>query len=358
MSFDFQIGFPCPHLIKEERVRLAPDRMGMAISAPIAARGTIQVLVDDQYIVPANGLHTRAYLQSSLSGGYRIPKNETSITVSSNTETHTITLPVSKSLSTDKLVVLLNSHFEYLSAINYNGYLLLSETRSMGGESRIVVSGSARKALGFDFVSRAKGFQLYPAWRLERVPNKINERYPKFLEPLKNNPIIKVTYSTPAERCLRCSATYVENDFRVNDDGELQTITNENLLYQLCMKALLTEKGSNPFYTYYGTKLLSSIGKKALFGVQNFLRAEINTALKLLQKQQTAQSKYQEVSPSERLLQVLNVTVIPHENDPTAFLIDLTVMNASQKPVTLSIVYSAPSAVALAGSNGLSLGVK
>ena len=358
MSYDFQIGFPCPHLIQEERVLLDSDKRGMLISQPIAASGTIRVLIDDRFLVPANGLYSRAILQSTLSGGYRIPKNETTLIVSSNTETHTIELPVSKSLSTNNLVKILNGFFTHIKAINFDGFLVLQEKRDKGGASRLRVTGSARKTLGFEFCSSAKGKTLYPAWRLERVPNKINERYPKFVEPLKNNPIIKVTYSTPAERCLRCGATYVENDFRVDENGNLRTVTNEDLLYQICLKALLTKKGSNPFFRFYGTSLMESIGSKALMGIQNFLRFEINDALKIIQKAQTAQSSYQEVTLRERLLNVLNVTVIPHEKDPTAFLIDLTVQNASQQPVSLSIVYTAPSAIALAGSNGLSLGAR
>ena len=55
MSFDFQIGFPCPHLIQEERVPLDSDRMGMLISQPVASTGTVQVLVDDKYLVPQIG---------------------------------------------------------------------------------------------------------------------------------------------------------------------------------------------------------------------------------------------------------------------------------------------------------------
>ena len=93
-------------------------------------------------------------------------------------------------------------------------------------------------------------------------------------------------------------------------------------------------------------------------GVENYLRFEVSKALQLVQKAQTAQARYQDVSQKERLLSVLNVTVIPHESDPTAFLIDVTVQSTSRKPISLSIVYTAPSAVALAGSNGLSLGVK
>jgi hypothetical protein len=358
MSFDFQIAFPCPHLIQEERVPLDSDRRGMLISQPIASSGTVRVLVDDTFVVPSNGLSTNAVLQSSKSGAYRIPKNETTLKVSSLTETSTIELSTSRSISTDSLVKILNAKFTTIEAVNFNGHLMLKEGMSFGKQSRLFVEGSARDTLGFGFVSSARGRQLYPAWRLEKVEGTINERYPRFVSPLKNNPIIKVTYTTPAERCLRCGGSFVENDFRIDSNGDLRTISNHDLLYQICMKAILTEKGSNPFYKYYGTPLMESIGSKALMGIGNFLRFEVDRTLKLVQKAQTAQARYQTISFEERLLNVLNIAVIQHESDPTAFLIDVTVQSASQKPISLSIVYTAPSAVALAGSNGLSLGVK
>lgn len=358
MSFDFQIAFPCTHLIREERVQLDSDRRGMLISQPIAASGTVRVLVDDTFVVPASGLYSNATLQSSKSGEYRIPKNETTLEVSSLSEKQVFQLPVTRSISTDNLVSILNAQFTTITAINFNGYLVLQDNASFGKQSRIRVSGTAKETLGFDFVSSARGQVLYPAWRLEKVQGTINERYPRFVAPLKNNPIIKVSYTTPAERCLRCGATYVENDFRLDSSGDLRTITDHDLLHQICLKAILTKKGSNPFYRYYGTSLLESIGSKAVMGVENYLRYEVSKALQLVQKAQTAQARYQDVSQKERLLSVLNVTVIPHESDPTAFLIDVTVQSTSRKPISLSIVYTAPSAVALAGSNGLSLGVK
>ena len=131
MSFDFQIAFPCPHVIKEERVALDSDRRGMLISQPIASSGTVQVLVEDKFLVPANGLQTNALLQSSKSGAYRIPKNETTLTIASLSESHTIELPISRSLSTDNLVKIINAKFTTIEADNFNGHLVLKEGLSL-----------------------------------------------------------------------------------------------------------------------------------------------------------------------------------------------------------------------------------
>ena len=157
---------------------------------------------------------------------------------------------------------------------------------------------------------------------------------------------------------MRCGATFVENDFRVTNAGDLITITDENLLYQICLKALTTRRGSNRFYTFFGTRLLDTIGRKDVMGMQAYLTREVSSAFALVQKAQNAQAKYQQTSQRERFAGLLGVTVIPHEDDPTAFLIDVTVQSATAMPISLSIVYTAPSAVALAGTNGRSLGVR
>ena len=52
------------------------------------------------------------------------------------------------------------------------------------------------------------------------------------------------------------------------------------------------------------------------------------------------------------------VDVTQSADDPTVFLVDVTVSNASAKPIRVSIVYTAPGAVARAGTNGLSLGTQ
>ncbi|MDP6495908.1 MAG: hypothetical protein QGI09_10950, partial [Dehalococcoidia bacterium] len=50
-----------------------------------------------------------------------------------------------------------------------------------------------------------------------------------------------------------------------------------------------------------------------------------------------------------------SVDVVEGE-DPTTFLVNVLVQNASATPIKLSIVYTAPGATALGGSNGLMLG--
>jgi len=64
------------------------------------------------------------------------------------------------------------------------------------------------------------------------------------------------------------------------------------------------------------------------------------------------------VSLKERLYSVLAVEVLQHKNDPTTFLVDVVVTNGTGVPVSLSIVFAVPGAVALAGTNNLTLGLE
>lgn len=365
MSYDFQIGFPCPHYIVEERVTLSEDRRGIVTRYPIAAKGTVSILVNDEFFIPQRGLASRAVLRSAQSGPYRIGRYEDELTVANSNSSFTVTLPHGLRIPTDTLVELFNRRFkergeQFLFATNVSGFLIFYDVSSSGGKSRVTVSGSATNTLGFRQRS-TRGRVLYPAWVLEKQISSDGEFYGRFLrftKPLKNNPVIKVSYTTPAEQCVRCRSTYVENDFRYDASGDLRLVTDENLLYQASLKALLTIKGSNPYFRWYGTNLMNAIGKKAVYGLQNSIKQEISAALQRYQQSQRAQSNYQTVSSKERLFSLQSVVVYPHESDPTAFLAEVVVLNASQTPISLSIVYTAPSAVALAGTNGKSLGIR
>lgn len=133
-------------------------------------------------------------------------------------------------------------------------------------------------------------------------------------------------------------------------------IENENLLYQAALKILLTDRGSNTFHPWYGTYLRSRVGSKALSGVASLINEDVRRALKRIQDMQEQKTKYQAVSFKERLYSVLSVEVLPHSQDPTTYMINVVVQNASSTPINLSIVFTVPGVVALMGSNGLTLG--
>jgi len=360
----------------EETVPLGDDRRSLVTRAPVASTTVLRVLANNKYYIPSSGLHSQALLMGSESGPFRIEgcasENGVSIdtnvvTVSSSTESVTFRLPTGR-VTADELVRIFRQGFSDIIVSNEDGYLVFLDAASIGSESRIRVDGRGSSSIGFVHQRAAKGHQVYPPWRLNPRPDTLplvnrggefdtTARYVQFSEQVKSNPVFKVTYAAPVERCPRCRATFVENDWRFDVPGNLVTITNEDLLYQAALKILLTRRGSNPYHTSYGSKIIDRVGTKAVGATAALIQEDVRTALSRMQGLQAGQAKYQEVSQKERLYAVMSVNVSPHNTDPTAFLVDVVVSNSTGQPVQLSVVFSVPGAIALAGSNNLSLGL-
>lgn len=359
MSTDFQLAHRCPHLIIEERVTLGSDRRTLQTRAPVGAASTVRVLVNNSYYIPSAGLLSPAQISGATAGPFNIAACESNqVTVQGSEEVRTFNLPIGLRVTTDTIVDQMNPFLEAILVENVDGYLVFTDVSKAGPRARIKVFGPAAATLGFAQQQGSKGKQVYPSWRLEvrEDPTRTN-RYPRFLRPVAQPSTFKVTYSVPPERCLRCRGTLVENDYRFNIQGEPLLIENEDLLYQAALKILLTGKGSNPFHPFYGSIIKSRIGTKAVSAITTLLNEDVRTALTNMQKLQRGQARFQRVTAKERLFQIMSVEVSRHENDPTAFLLDVVVSNASGEPIQLSIVFTVPGAFALQGSNGLSLGL-
>lgn len=369
MSQDFQLAWPCPHMTMEEVVNLGSNRRSLPTRQPVASAGTVRILVNNDVFIPQAGLYSVGRIFSSISGPYDVTENEDTLTIESPRGSETFSFGVTGTvrLTTDQIIQeLLKKDLSVVLAENSNGHLLFSDTSTVGTDSFVQISGTMAATLGFGAGScarvgyqyRAQGKMVYPSWRLASRPDTITNRFPQFDMAVRKNPMFKVTYSVPVSRCLRCQATYVENDFRFTEDGKSLLIQDENLLYQAALKILLTDKGSNPYHAWYGTNLRSRIGTKALGGVASILSEDVREALTNLQTLQETQANYQTVTFKERVYSIVSVDVFPHDEDPTTYMIDVTVQNASGEPIELTIVFTAPDVVALMGSNGLMLGTE
>lgn len=374
MSTEVQAGFPCPHLIVEEIVSLGSDRRSLETRAPIASAPSVRVLVNNQIYVPPGGFSSQAVLQGGA-GPYRIERctglkgsTENQITVTSSVGTATVSLPLGSRVKVADLerALKLTSLDSLVTISVRGGSITFSDTATTGARSFVRVTGEGASALRFT-QRGARGRLVYPGWdlisRQDVYPSvtargliPVAARYPRFNKPVPGNPVIKVTYAAMPERCPRCQATYVENDYRFDLEGQIRIIQNEDLLYQTCLKAILTLKGSNPYHPGYGSSVMSRVGRKSTQASAARIREDVINALSQVQGVQSQQRKYQQVKDRERLYRVNSVMVTPSPNDPTVFHLDISVTNGTGKPVSLNIVYSAPGAVALAGSNGQSLG--
>lgn len=377
MSLEIQAGFPCPHLVIEEPVSLGDDRVTLQPKAAISGAGSVRILANDTQYIPPGGLYSQAVLVADTAGPYNIERCSGSsgpdanlFTLTTNGGTVSVRMPEGArvSLATIQRALRLSGVNDLVKISDRNGSLTLIESGAIGGESFIRVSGRAASALGFVQVG-ARGVMLYPPWGLvsqqDILPASypagvryVPSRYPKFQRPVQGNPSFKVTYAAMPERCPRCSASYVENDYRFDYLGDIVTITDENLLYQACLKAILTVQGSNPYHLKYGSKIMTRIGQKLAGASASLIKEDITNALNQVKSLQTTQRKSQTVTEKEMLYSVQTVDVRPSAEDETVYFVDVVVRNASNQAISVTIVYSVPGSAALAGTNGLSLGLE
>ena len=385
MSIEIRAGYPCPHQIVEERVSLGPDKMSVPIRAPVAVAGSVRILVNDSHYVPSSGLYSQATLTAAISGPYNIQKctdvlgsTGNVIRIQTSADTTDVEIPVGPRVSIDEVIKAIKaSSSKVVVGSSATGALVLADVNTVGTKSFVRVSRAdggletigVVQALGFGNQRGARGEMVYPPWQLytrqDVLPTTmevgrfpVKARYPKFIRPLMGNPTVKATYVSFPERCPRCQGTYIENDYRFDKAGDVLTIDNENLLYQACLKILLTEVRSNPYHPRYGSRILNMIGSKQTGAAATLIQEQVQQALAKVQNLQEGQRKFQTVTDRERLYSVLSVDVTSPGVDPTAYNVNVVVQNASLQRIPISIAFSVPGAIALAGSTGESLGAQ
>ena len=376
MSFEIQASFPCPHLLQEEPVSLEDDRMSLKLRAAISGAASVRILANDSLYIPPSGLYSQAALVAGIIGPFSIERcsgtsgpDANVFTVTTNSGTASVRLPEGTRvlLSAVQRALRLSGIGNLVNVATRNGALTLIESGDVGGDSFIRVSGRAATALGFTQVG-ARGVMLFPPWGLiseegimpASYPAGVRyvpSRFPRFQSEVRGNPTFKVTYAAMPERCPRCCAGAVENDYRFDYLGDIVTIENENLLVQACLKAILTVQGSNPYHLKYGSKISTRIGQKISGVSASLIKEDVTNALLQVQSLQSQQRKSQGVSGKEFLYAIQTVDVRTSADDPTVYFVDVVVRNGSNQPVSVTIVYAVPGAAALAGTNGLSLGL-
>lgn len=364
MSRDVQLAFNCPHLVGEERIALSDDRRTLYTSKPISGPTLVKVVANDDYPVsPYTGLVTRASVKSYRREPYKITLATRTLVIRSQTGTSSVTFSSGYLSATQVVTALTQGAGSIVTTTTSNGYITITDGGNPGPASSVQLSGSALEALGFDLQSGDRGKTVVPPWRLysRKVVNPEDAvdslgYYIGFDAPVKQGMYFTVTYPVSPYHCLRCLTTEVENDYRFDAQGNTLMVQDENLLYQSCLKIILTELKSNIYYPWYGSTLPSLIGTKVVGGTAAGIRQSVNNALATFKNLQNTQSKYQRITAKERLFSVDNVDVTQSASDPTVFLIEVAVRNYASEPVYISIVYTAPGTFALPGTNQLSLG--
>ncbi len=376
MSRDIRLTWRCPHQVLEEVVTLGDDRRSLETRAPVSATGSIRVSVNDELIIPPEGLVTAAQIHSTDSGPFDIPEGGDELTVitPAGIVSHLFGVVNRARLTTDQVVTqLVGAGFRNLVQVeNVNGHLVFTELSTGGPRRCVKVRGSAAVFLGFGGDTSATtlcgieingtrqrtahGRLLYPGWDLF-VPDPTAfqvQRFPRFRARLRVNPVIKVSYATARRQCPRCGGRNIENDYRFDDAGEAIFVVNEDLLHQAALKIVFTERGSNPYHPMYGTKLHEKVGSKAITGVATLINEDVRRALARFQTLQQGQGQFQTVTPKERLYRVLSVQTFSIEEDPTTFIVEVVIQNASAEPIVLTVPFATPDVIAfIQQSNGL-----
>lgn len=369
MTYDFHLAHPCPHLTVEEEVLLGSDRVSLVPRQPIATSSRVRLTANGQTI-PSGGVLAGAELVGSISGPFRIQKGSEKIEVRNRTKVLSTHLPVGTRVPTSEVVSLLNKlSLQGTLGITFEdrGYLAVLDTSESGPSSRISVRGLVAPSLGF-VQYQTKGRVVYPTWGFADIPviiatqgisgvRDISSKYVRFTSPIRGNPVFKLTYTTFQAGCRRCQSTGIENDFKVLASGDLLRVENEDKLNQGVLKIISTIRGSNPFHPEYGSDLLKRIGTKALDATALLINEDVSRAINVFRRTQDVQARYQEVTARERLGRVLSINTTPAPQHLTVFEVAVLATTASNTPVDIRTVYAAPGTAALAGSNGLSLGL-
>jgi hypothetical protein len=106
MSKDIQLAHRCPHLTVEERVFLHTDRRSLPTRQPVGADSSVRILANNDIVIPRYGLFSQAQLFGSLSGPFRILRNEETLTIQTGTAQVNVVLPVGSRVETNAVVCL------------------------------------------------------------------------------------------------------------------------------------------------------------------------------------------------------------------------------------------------------------
>ena len=166
----------------------------------------------------------------------------------------------------------------------------------------------------------------------DRVDNTTSDVFYKivFNHPVRLVlPLIEVAYITRQDFCLKCSATGYLNDFKLGVGADpLAEVTQTTKLAQKALKWILTSRC--PFYPTFVCTIKSYIGRK--LGIQitdTDIQTSIVNALTNMQKVQQSQSTVQNLDPQEILKDIVNVTAVIDQQDPTIVRVSATVSNYS-----------------------------
>ena len=128
-------------------------------------------------------------------------------------------------------------------------------------------------------------------------------------------------------------------DIALNGDGSITTVVGNNKLRQDILKILLTDLGSNKYHKKYGSYIgrlnIGDVVDERLISLD--LERSAMNAVRNLMALQKAQSRRQDLSSGEIIIDINNVAVERDELDPRLYNISVSVMTREITDLTTSL---------------------
>lgn len=333
MAKDFLLKHRCPHFVLGEWLALESDRQTIR---PVQQISSSQVgLKFNGILVPPEGLKSPVKVTSRIPEPYTLNKGSLDFVrvQVGGSSFQRVNLPQGSLVNTDELVRVLNTQLQGVKVSNYRGRLVF-EIEDKGLPASLYFNGgAAHEILGLPTQRFYRGKEVLPPWSLmQDDPLNPDRRSIIFSEPLQNvGGVWEMSYFTRQQNCRRCSGLGIENDIRHDvSTGEPKFVTGIDLLAQEVDKIVFTIKGSNIFYSWYGTSIIDLIGEKILRGgavLEAQLISEISNTLERFRSVKNQQATLQPVGDQEYFSRVRSIQVQQDEFDPTTFQIQIEIQN-------------------------------
>lgn len=374
MSFEFATSAVCPHQVRFETSPLDPvTRAFAAFPRPPQSSG-VQVYVD-RVGVPQGGLWSRAELPFSKPGPYRVYRGQNDLLLLSSgfDSPRLVQLTPGPSVPATDMASGLQRQLPEFLVYEKRGHVVLStrnpvrgtgfqfrdprwtdRSESLPTTARIM---AAYSSVGIVPGRAATGRRLFPGWSVQRDPTSplAQDKRLVFDDPLPNaDPLIELSYVTPAQYCRRCFGTRVEFDYSV-EAGTYARVRNTDLLAQEFEKFLMTKIGSHWKWNWLGSGLVDRIGGKGntgLVSASSLIMVDVTQAFSTYQRlksQQEANFPQQQITDSEFPMELASVDCQFLPDDPTVAVLNTVIVSRSQVDVPLARVVGNPSPFSVNG---------
>lgn len=131
----------------------------------------------------------------------------------------------------------------------------------------------------------------------------------------------------------------VKGDIAISRDGTLDVVTGNAKLKQDIIKIMLTELGENKYHPSYGSATgslqIGSVLDAEMMAID--LSSSAEQAVRKIMSMQRTQARRQFLSPSEVILDVVNVSVERDQVDPRLYNIFISVITEQLDNITENV---------------------